>query len=143
MDLFDCFRTTLGDSVKVTTGAYKSTVDFEVVCEGKDVSAANGKTLAEIGAANDKLCAEVAVASWRALGAGRLTLAMAAEGKAIEIEIEDHSALGTASLAPCTRRRDTAKQQWTQDDGCMRFDKTRVVKQRVDGAANPAEGTDA
>jgi hypothetical protein len=142
LDLFDCFRTTLGDSVKVTTGSFKSTFEFEGVCEGKDVSAANGKTLAELGAATDKLCADVAVASQRSLSTGRLTLSLAAEGKTVEIETEFHSAFGTAALAPCTRRRDAAKQQWTQDDGCINFSKTSTIKQRVDGVADPAEGTD-
>ncbi len=121
MDLFDCFRKTLGDSVKITTGVFKSTFDFESVCEGKDVSAANGKTLAELGAAEDKLCADVTVASQRSLSTGRLTLVVATEGKTAEIETEFHSAFGSAALAPCSRRRDTAKQQWTQDDGCINF----------------------
>jgi len=142
IDFFDCFRSTLGDSVKITTGAFKMTVEFEAVCEGKDVSAVNGKTLVELGAADDKLCTDVVVASQRSLSTGRLTLAMAVEGKTVEIETQIDSAFGTASLTPCTRRRDEAKQQWTQDDGCMDFSKTRNVKQRIDGVADPAEGTD-
>ena len=142
MDLFECFRSTLGDSVKVTAGAFKMTVDFESVCEGKDVSSVNGKTLAELGTADDKLCTDVAVATQRSLTAGSLTLSLAVEGKTIEIETEFHTASGTASLAPCTRRRDAAKQQWSQDDGCMDFLITRTVKQRVDGVADSAEGTD-
>jgi hypothetical protein len=142
MDLFECFRSTLGDSVKVTAGAFKMTVDFETVCEGKDVSSVNGKTLVELGTADDKLCTDVAVATQRSLSAGSLTLALAVEGKTVEIETEFHAGLGTASLTPCTRRRDAAKQQWTQDDGCMDFSKTRNVKQRIDGVADTAEGTD-